>query len=125
MGFRKKKKVEEVVEEEKVEEIPVEEAEEVITGEIEAEEPAVEPEVEEEVKEETEEEVKEELSAEEPEIRIGSKVRILRPVDFEGRPLSVDMFDQYTVYAVTDGVVQLRKQHVIVFVKLSNIKKVD
>ena len=120
MGFRKKKKVEEVVEEEKVEEIPVEETEEVITGEIEAEEPAVEPEV-----EEVKEEAKEELPAEEPEIRIGSKVRILRPVDFEGRPLSVDMFDQYTVYAVTDGVVQLRKQHVIIFVKLSNIKKVD
>lgn len=102
MGFRRRKKVEEVTEVAK--DVSTETVEDkVVTGELEATE---------EVKVETD-------------IRVGNKVRILKPIDAEGRPLKVDLFDTYLVYAINGNVAQLRKQHVIIFVKLSNIKKVD
>ena len=126
MGFRKKKKVEEVIAENTAEVAEKPAEEEVVTGEIEAVEEPVE-----EVKDEilplddSEEPVKEEAPKVETDIRVGNKVLIKVPRDYAGRPITVDDFSFYTVYAIEGDKVQLRGQFGrILFVKLSNIKKI-
>lgn len=119
MGFRKKKKVEEEVIEEVKEEEAVEEVEDEIL-------PLDEDETPDDSKETGDiEDIKEEAPKAETDIRVGNKVLITVPRDYDGRPITVDGFSFYTVYAIEGDKVQLRGQFGrILFVKLSSIKKI-
>lgn len=118
MGFRKKKKVEEEVIEEVKEEEAVEEVEDEIL-------PLDEDETPDDSKETGDIEDIEEAPKAETDIRIGNKVKIKRPRDYDGRPITVDEFSSFTVYAIEGNKVQLRGSFGrILFVRLSNIKKI-
>lgn len=120
MGLRKKKKA--VEEEVKVEELEVvEEAEELEEGgDIDAIDDINVEEVEIEEVENLEE------APVESDIRIGNKVTIKVPRDYNGRPITPDMFAFYMVYAIDGDKVQLRKQSGgLLFVNINNIKKIN
>ena len=59
----------------------------------------------------------------EEEFRFGDKVTMRVARDYNNKRLDVDIFDPYTVYAIEGDKVQLRKGHLIIFTKLSNIRK--
>jgi hypothetical protein len=124
MSLRKKKKVveEEVVVEEPVVAEEVEEEAEVLEegGDIDAIDDINVEEVEAEEVENLEE------APVESDIHIGNKVTIKVPRDYDGRPITPDMFALYTVYAIDGDKVQLRKQSGgILFVNINNIKKIN
>lgn len=120
MGFRKKKKVEEeVIEEVKEEEEPVEEVKDEIL-------PLDEDETPDDSKETGDiEDIPAEVPKVETDIRVGNKVKIKSPRDYDGRLITVDEFSSFTVYAIEGNKVQLRGPFGrILFVRLSNIKKI-
>lgn len=114
MSLRKKKKIEEEVKEEVIEEQP---------EEIEVEEPEVE--IEGGDIEETDELVIEDN--EEPEVssefRVGNKVTLKAMVDYNGRKLEDVEDEVYTIYAIEGDKVQLRYGNLIFFVKITNLNK--
>ena len=57
-------------------------------------------------------------------IHIGNDVIVKSLRDYNGRILDLDMFDSYKVYAITGDKVQLRKQNLIIYTKISNIEKI-
>jgi hypothetical protein len=119
MGFRKKKKVEEEV----IEEVKEEEEKEVEDEIL----PLDEDETPDDSKEtgDIEDILVEAPKVETDDIRVGNKVKIKSPRDYEGRLITVDEFSSFTVYAIEGNKVQLRGPFGrILFVRLSNIKKI-
>ena len=119
MGFRKKKKVEE----EAIEEVKEEEAVEEVEDEI---LPLDEDETPDDSKETGDiEDISVEAPKVETDIRVGNKVKIKSPRDYNGRLITVDEFSSFTVYVIEGNKVQLRGPFGrILFVRLSNIKKI-